>query len=905
MMSKMMMSKMMVEDDVPLVDGVLKGALEIDINGDGVITFEEFRAVSEAFGPAVVEGDCGVGVSISPKPDRTGQDRTGPRPKWSKTLDRGPERNGSELGSELTSLAHSELGSELTSLADIQCAVFDTKPPMLDRSDFASWQQRVRLYCRGKENKVNILKSIDEGPFQMGTLRERLTEGTKGVLHLGPERPRVYFDLTAEKKDRVDRIEDMGIMHAVQVQLVIGELRTELGGQDNFVDDDVDKQPIQDLALNVDNVFQADDYPVYDEAGPSYDSDVLSKVHDHDHYQDAVCEHHKEHNMHDDVQSNYVVDSYTGYTSDSNMIPYEQYVKDNAVQVVQSDVSTVPNDAYIMILNDMHELLAQHVYVTTQTKVVDKSLTAELATYKEQVELMFVAQMSVLYLSFSSAVRSEYTRGRSGPRCKAPLVLSVNVSLNQCETSNTNTQKHVEQQITQKTNVLVLPSTRVDSCTDACGSKPRRNTKKNRISPAKSVNKKTVEDYSRTNKSHLQKPNRVDSSISSSYLNYVNAASSTKTIVRKVKQVWKPKQVKQVWKATGTVLTTVGYQWKPTGRIFTLGEQCPLTRFTYPKVVSVKQPENVSTSKFVITANSSHTSQKPLSRYHRRNKQNKIVLWYLDSGCSKHMTGDRSRLRNFVKKFIGTVRFENDHFGAIMAYGDYVIGGSVISRISLRLVPNLVPAAPYVPPTNKDLEILFQPMFDEYLEPPYVDRPVSPTPAVPVPVNSPGIAAESTLMDENPFAPVDNDPFINIFAPKPISTASSSGDANARIEAIRIFISNADSKNMTIYQMDVKTTFLNGELKKEVYGSQPVGFANPDHPTHVYLLKKALYGLKQAPRAWYDTLSRFLLDNKFSKGAVDPTLFTRIQANVFFLFKYMLMISYLPRPTLKRVTFFQ
>ncbi|GJT32730.1 retrovirus-related pol polyprotein from transposon TNT 1-94 [Tanacetum coccineum] len=93
----------------------------------------------------------------------------------------------------------------------------------------------------------------------------------------------------------------------------------------------------------------------------------------------------------------------------------------------------------------------------------------------------------------------------------------------------------------------------------------------------------------------------------------------------------------------------------------------------------------------------------------------------------------------------------------------------------------------------------------------------------------------------------------------------------ARIEAIRIFIANAASKNMTIYQMDVKTTFLNGERKEEVYVSQPEGFVDPDHPTHVYRLKKALYGLKQAPRAWYDTLSRFLLENKFSKGVVDPT----------------------------------
>ncbi|GKB35907.1 hypothetical protein Tco_0880849 [Tanacetum coccineum] len=69
------------------------------------------------------------------------------------------------------------------------------------------------------------------------------------------------------------------------------------GGQDNIVDKDVDEPPVQDLALNVDNVFQADDYLVYDEAGPSYDLDILSEVYDHDHYQDAVCEHHEEHEM--------------------------------------------------------------------------------------------------------------------------------------------------------------------------------------------------------------------------------------------------------------------------------------------------------------------------------------------------------------------------------------------------------------------------------------------------------------------------------------------------------------------------------------------------------------------------------------------------------------------------------
>nr|GEY19813.1 integrase, catalytic region, zinc finger, CCHC-type, peptidase aspartic, catalytic [Tanacetum cinerariifolium] len=314
---------------------------------------------------------------------------------------------------------------------DIQCASSDTRPPMLDRTDFPSWQQR---------------------PFRMGTLKETLTEGTEGASHLGPERPRVYSDLTTEEKERMQlnskfvnnmlpewgeasyggaqnkvgyanpgrarqikcyNCNDIGhfarnytqpkrpqnseyfkdkmlLMQAQKNGVALDEERLLFiaGGQDNVVDEDVDEQPVQDLALNTTfmvNLSFAD--PVYDEVGPSYDSNILSEVHDHDHYQDVVCEHHEVHKMHEDVQPNYDVDSHAEYMSDNNMIMYDQYVKDNAVPVVQSNVSFVPNDAYTMILNDMHEQPAQHVFVTTQNNVVDKSLTAELAVYKEQVEL--------------------------------------------------------------------------------------------------------------------------------------------------------------------------------------------------------------------------------------------------------------------------------------------------------------------------------------------------------------------------------------------------------------------------------------------------------------------------------------------------------------------------------------
>ncbi|GKD64699.1 retrovirus-related pol polyprotein from transposon TNT 1-94, partial [Tanacetum coccineum] len=97
----------------------------------------------------------------------------------------------------------------------------------------------------------------------------------------------------------------------------------------------------------------------------------------------------------------------------------------------------------------------------------------------------------------------------------------------------------------------------------------------------------------------------------------------------------------------------------------------------------------------------------------------------------------------------------------------------------------------------------------------------------------------------------------------------------ARLEAIRIFLAFAAHMNMVIYQMDVKTAFLNGNLREEVYVSQPDRFVDPDKPNYVYKLKKALYGLKQALRTWYDMLSSFLISNDFSKGSVDPTMFIR------------------------------
>nr|GEW00765.1 retrovirus-related Pol polyprotein from transposon TNT 1-94 [Tanacetum cinerariifolium] len=114
----------------------------------------------------------------------------------------------------------------------------------------------------------------------------------------------------------------------------------------------------------------------------------------------------------------------------------------------------------------------------------------------------------------------------------------------------------------------------------------------------------------------------------------------------------------------------------------------------------------------------------------------------------------------------------------------------------------------------------------------------------------------------------------------------------AKLEAIQFFLAYVAHKNIVVYQMDVKTAFLNGNLREEVYVSQPDGFVDQDNPNHVYKLKKALCGLKQAPRVWYNMLSSFLISQDFSKGSVDPKLFIHRNGNDLLLDSSVSLIAF-------------
>ncbi|GJX79832.1 putative ribonuclease H-like domain-containing protein [Tanacetum coccineum] len=171
-------------------------------------------------------------------------------------------------------------------------------------------------------------------------------------------------------------------------------------------------------------------------------------------------------------------------------------------------------------------------------------------------------------------------------------------------------------------------------------------------------------------KSFIKK--REEITVSTYFINDVNAHAKSKSVKKSSKR--------KVWKPTGKVFTNIGYTWRPSGRTFTIvGNACPLTRITTTAEVPLRKPTALKsdTPKLVVTL---VYSRKP-----KKSKTNvpvvQIVLWYLDSGCSKHMTGDRSQLTNFVNKFLDTEKFGNDHVAKILGYGDYHIGNVMISRV--------------------------------------------------------------------------------------------------------------------------------------------------------------------------------------------------------------------------------
>nr|GEY16855.1 retrovirus-related Pol polyprotein from transposon TNT 1-94 [Tanacetum cinerariifolium] len=1030
---------------------------------------------------------------------------------------------------------------------DIQAARSDTRPPMLDRTDYKSWVQHFRMYCKGKENGVYILQSIDEGPYQMETTRDALGTADDGGVTLETDRPRTYNDLDEHEKKRFDddiqatnivlqglpkdiyklinhnteakgiwtmedRIRIRGTLLGVQVQLRMVMYRIELGmlikdkenrssattmmvldifqgttlnlsghktqitssEQENTYDADVDDQPVHDMAQNDPTIFQFDDLSSLQQASSS-DASVLYEVLN----LEKAINHHEIPNEHN-----------------------EEYV-------VPSGASFVQYDNYMLHKNSAY--------------VPDDSFTITHNIYKDQELLENVIA------SCPNAInkRDRYNASLHAKRNKHVTFTEP------LETSPNNTSTQVKQLNEPKTNVPTIPSTGVNSVTKASKSLPRSNTKIDRTLTAKSRHKKNVEAHLRKNKSDFHKKNRVESGISFKRV-VVNSNSNShcKTCNKcmisfnhdeciakflkssnksPVKEIWRVKQVKQTWQPTGIVFTKASknkswlwhhrlnhlnfstindlarkdlvrglprlkfkkdhlglacqlgkskkYAHKPktvntimevlyilhmdlcgpmrvqsiNGKKYILVIVDDYSKFTWVKFLRTKyetleviiklikrlqvrltKPSNTSAQIMVLSLLTDilFNTMKVLALVTRKVfrellsrtaltflwaeaiatacfTQNRSLIHTLHNRTPYELVHDKKPDLSFLRVFGALYYLTNDSedLGKLQAKADigFFVGYApdrptpnllTPGPISSELVPSSATAIPYVHPTNKELEMLFQSMFNEYFDtlpvsqpgPPaptvhdLVFQPAPPAPAVhhhpgklvqQIPINlfyhmnisgnGPTLIRLTTLLGTpldrvsiilycrksnqktSKYVVIEDfwfevmqeeihefdhlqvwelippsdcamvitlrwiykvklDEYGDVLKSKARLVAKGYSQEEgidfeesfapvARLEAIRIFIANATSKNMSVYQMDMKTVFLNGKLKEEVYVGQPEGFVDPGHPHHIYRLKKALYGLKQAPKEWYDTLSKFLLAKGFSKGVVDLTLF--------------------------------
>nr|GEY80236.1 retrovirus-related Pol polyprotein from transposon TNT 1-94 [Tanacetum cinerariifolium] len=545
-------------------------------------------------------------------------------------------------------------------------------------------------------------------------------------------------------------------------------------GQDNAIDEDVDEQPVQDLALNVDNVFHVNDCDafdfnvdeaptaqtmfmanlssadlVYDEAGPSYDLDILSE--------------------------------------------------DNVVPSVYSNVSFIPNDAYTMIYNDMYEPHAQAVSKTSQNTVVENSLTAELATYKEQVE-MYERRAGSSQRADHSLKTNQIVDGVSTKYTCNACPYEAEVAQNAVD------RKHDE--IKQK-NLLIVNDNLITECLSKEVFYVATNSKLNVARFTEMHVANTIVE-ARCLELEAALSNLCDKSHNDNHNELVNQFSNLENHV----------------KPTVLALGKYAIGVEPLPPRLRNNREAHLYYLKHLKESVETIHEIVEEAKVVRPLDS-------LIVYAcRYTKHSQELLEYAIGTCPQD-----SYPRDKKHAHVPLIRKKQVTFCRTISCGYYLLYSKSmgISVSSVVLGEDLRKIQP-----TSDIEI-----FVGY---------------------APSKKAESSLMEDNLVAPVDDYPFINVFAPEPSSDASSSGDylnqtvskwiykvkideygdvmknkarlvakgyrheeeidfeesfaPVARIEAIRIFIINAASKNMTIYQMDtMQDVRTHEEVRQEVLSS--------------------------------------------------------------------------------------
>ncbi|GJV15226.1 hypothetical protein Tco_1360549 [Tanacetum coccineum] len=469
----------------------------------------------------------------------------------------------------------------------------------------------------------------------------------------------------------------------------------------------------------------------------SYDPEVLSEVPYSDSYPNDM--------INQDVQEmQYSEQTHVDYFEDneihscSNIILYSQYLQESQDVLIQDTNPSAPND---LLVPSLVEQMTDHVAHLDKENQTNKM---ELLVYvsKRCPDLPKPSEKLVAVTPLNKNKRVRFAK---------PIISSSNIP------------KQTDSLKTKDSNKPLLTSTGVKPTTSASESKPSGNTKNNRITRPSSNQKNKVEDHSRKVKSSLNKINSI-SEPNSNALVKRNAKFESICVI--------------LWKPTGKVFSEIGYSWKPTSRNFTIiRNRCPLTRITSNKIVPPKEttiaPVVTPTSRILVynkrpkaTRSVSSSSKVKIVKSKTSNSKEPKQSW----------RSTVSDVPSFLLMITGTVRFGNDHIAKIMGYGDYQMGNVTISwvyyvessrpgpklltpgTIISGLIPNIPSSTLYVPPTKNDWEILLQPMFDEYLNPPSCVDPQVPAVITPKPVVSTGTSSSKIIDQDAPSTSTSQTP---------------------------------------------------------------------------------------------------------------------------------------------------
>ncbi|GJT23034.1 retrovirus-related pol polyprotein from transposon TNT 1-94 [Tanacetum coccineum] len=496
---------------------------------------------------------------------------------------------------------------------------------------------------------------------------------------------------------------------------------------------------------------------------------------------------------------------------------------------------------YIRITKENADTLRDIVEQARTSNPLDNALAYSCMYTKQIQELLVYVSDTCPSSPLKSKKLAAFT-----PMHKARKVTFAKTST--ISDNNTQIQEDVHQ--TQTTNKPLVPSTNVKCSTNASISKPRSETKNNRIMQPLSSNQKyqKVKAHTRNAKPSLTKENSESKSVCLTCNKCYFDARHEFCVVQHLSEVndrARAKAVKSIkikeWKPTGKMFKNVGYKWVPTGRTFTIvGTKCPLTRFTSTKIVPPRKP--VKSTVITNIKPSSASQWRPKETNHASSSSAPKIVEsrtanhlkpknHMGSNVSISTCSSSVQCRSY-KSYIednhdlDVAHMNNDpFFGILIPENDSEASSS----------SNVIPTAVHTATPN--LEHIYKVKLDEMG----------------------GILKNKARLVACGYRQKEGIDFEESFA------------LVARLDAIRIFLAYDAHINMIVYQMDVKTAFLNDILREEVYVSQPDGFVDQDNPNHVNKLKKALYGLKQASRAWYDLLSKFLLSQEFSKGTISQS----------------------------------